>query len=259
MDKLRINNEECHNIIGFEKYHISESGRIYRTDTSKKRSSKTKDKIYLSENKVHFKLIKGKLKQGNLYLTDKNGKSHNVAITPLIARAFGIINKKKLSPRQEIGYKDSDEKNLHYTNLFIKKRVFTNTNSKLNKEDVKHIKKYIKQGISLRRIGQLFCVSEMQINRIKTGENWGNGKRKIKAPKAPFEIKEVKMKKYIATFNREETVSGIRKRFAIKRNPENPTDNLIIGIVNGYKLSLKHSNITRAKESVKKLNDYFFE
>jgi hypothetical protein len=99
----------------------------------------------------------------------------------------------------------------------------------------------------------------MQINRIKTGENWGNGKRKIKAPKAPFEIKEVKMKKYIATFNREETVRGIRKRFTIKRNPENPTDNLIIGIVNGYKLSLKHSNITRAKESVQKLNDYFFE
>src|SRR5680860_78866 len=133
MDKLRINNEECRNIIGFEKYHISESGRIYRTDTSKKKSSRTKDKVYLSENKVHFKLINGKLKQGNVYLTDKNGKLNNVAISPLIARAFGIINKKKLSYRQEIGYKDSDEKKLNYTNLFIKKRVYTNTNSKLNK------------------------------------------------------------------------------------------------------------------------------
>tara|TARA_B100000809_G_scaffold264452_1_gene320302 strand:- start:1365 stop:2153 length:789 start_codon:yes stop_codon:yes gene_type:complete len=256
---LIINSEECRNIIGFEKYHVSESGRIYRTDTDKKRSSKTKDKIYLSENKVHFKLINGKLKQGNVYLTDKNGKFNNVTISPLIARAFGVINKKKLSHRQEIGYKDSDEKNLHYTNLFIKKRVYTNTNSKLNKEDVKHIKKYIKQGISLRRIGQLFSVSDMQINRIKTGENWGNGKRKTKAPKAPFEIKEVKMKKYIATFDREQTVSGIKKRFTIKRNPKNPTDNLIIGIVNGYKLSLKHTNITRAKKSVQNLNEYFFE
>jgi hypothetical protein len=259
MDKIKINSEECRIIIGFERYHVSESGRIYRTDTNKKRSSSSKDKIYLSENKVHFKLINGTLKQGNVYLIDKNGKSNNVAITPLIARAFGVITKKKLSHRQEIGYKDSDEKNLHYTNLFIKKRVFTNTNSKLNKEDIKHIKKYIKQGVSLRHISRIFCVSEMQINRIKTGENWGNGKRKIKAPKAPFEIKEVGMKKYIAIFDREEAVSGIRKRFTIKRNPENPTDNLIIGIVNGYKLSLKHSNITRAKESVQKLNDYFFE
>ena len=82
---LIINSEECRNIIGFEKYHVSESGRIYRTDTDKKRSSKTKDKIYLSENKVHFKLINGKLKQGNVYLTDKNGKFNNVTISPLIA------------------------------------------------------------------------------------------------------------------------------------------------------------------------------
>tara|TARA_B100000809_G_scaffold31540_1_gene27455 strand:+ start:2740 stop:3531 length:792 start_codon:yes stop_codon:yes gene_type:complete len=259
MDKIKINSEECRIITGFERYHISESGRIYRTDTNKKRSSNSKDKIYLSENKVHFKLINGTLKQGNVYLTDNKGKFNNVAISPLIARAFGILNKKKLSHRQEIGYKDSDEKNLHYTNLFIKDRVYSNTNSKLNKEDIKHIKKYIKKGVPLRRIGQLFCVSEMQINRIKTGENWGNGKRKIKAPKAPFEIKEVGMKKYIATFDREKTVNGIRKRFTIKRNPKIPTDNLIIGIINGYKLSLKHTNITRAKKSVQNLNEYFFE
>jgi len=259
MEEIRINNEECRKIKGFEKYHISESGRIYRTDTGKKRSKRTKDKIYLGENKVHFKLIKGKLIQGNVYLTDKKGKLNNVAISPLIARAFGILQKKKLSSRQEIGYKDSDEQNLHYTNLFIKKRIYAKTTCKLTQEDVNHIKKHIKKGIPLRRIGQLFCVSEMQINRIKTGENWGNGKRKIKAPKAPFDIKDMRMKKYIATFDREETVSGIKKRFKIKRNPEIPTDNLIIGIVNGYKLSLKHTNITRAKKSAQYLNEYFFD
>mgnify|MGYP001403842266 CR=1 FL=1 len=253
-----INSEECRNIIGFEKYHISESGRIYRTDNGRKRSKRTMDKLYLGENKVHFKLIKGKLKLGNVYLTDKKGKLHNLAISILIARAFGILLKKKLSTREEIGYKDSNEQNLHYTNLFLKKRIYAKTTCKLSQEDVNQIKKHIKKGIALRRIGLLFCVSEMQINRIKTGENWGNGKRKIKAPKAPFDIKEMKIKKYIATFDREETVSGIKKRFKIKRNPESPTDNVIIGIVNGYKLSLKHTNITRAKENVQKLNDYFF-
>ena len=139
MGELRINNERCLNIIGFERYHVSESGRIYRTDVGKKRSNSTKDKIYLSENKVHFKLINGKLKQGNVYLTDKNGKFNNVAISPLIAKSFGILSKKKLPPRKKIGYKDSDETNLHYTNLFITDRI--QKNSKLNNEDIKQIKK----------------------------------------------------------------------------------------------------------------------
>lgn len=258
MHTIEINNEECRNIVGFERYHISESGRVYRTDMGIKRSAKSKDKIYLGENKVHFKLIKGKLKQANVFLTNNDGRLSNLSVSLLMAKTFGIINKKNFSHRKEIGYKDANEQNLHYTNLFIKDKDRVSTNSKLNKEDVKHIRKYIKQGVSLRHIGKLFCVSEMQINRIKTGENWGNGKRKIKAPTAPFEIKDKKIKRYIAIFDREETAKGIKKRFKVKRNPDVPTDNLIVGIVNGYKLSLKHSNITRAKINAEKLNAYFF-
>jgi len=112
--------------------------------------------------------------------------------------------------------------------------------------------------VPLRRIAWVFGVSEMQINRIKTGENWGNGKRKIKAPVAPFEIKDGRMRKYIATFDKKKTVIKIKKPFMVKRNSDKPTDNLIVGIVNGYKLSLKHTNITRAKRMVEKLNKYFF-
>ncbi|MCF6182761.1 hypothetical protein [Lutibacter sp.] len=257
MDKMIINSEECRNIIGFERYHVSESGRVYRTEIGKKRSWRTKGRICINENKVHFRVQNGKLRQGQVSLTDTNGKLHNVGVATLVARVFGVIDKKMISNRQKISYKDYNKKNLHYTNLFITEKVYSN--SKLNKKDIKHIKKYIKQGVSLRYISRIFCVSEMQINRIKTGENWGNGKRKIKAPKAPFEIKEVRMKKYIATFDRKKTVNGIRKRFTVKRNPKSPTDNLIIGIINGYKLSLKHTNITRAKKSVKTLNEYFFE
>lgn len=252
-----INGEECRNIIGFERYHVSESGRVYRTEIGKKRTWRTKGRIYINESKIHFRVQNGELRQGQVSLTDTNGKLHNVSIAPIVARTFGVIDKKTISNRQKIGYKDGNKKNLHYTNLFIAEKVYAN--SKLSKKDVKHIKKYIKQGVSLRYISRVFCVSEMQINRIKTGENWGNGKRKIKAPKAPFEIKEVRMRKYIATFDRKKIVSGIRKRFTIKRNPENPADNLIVGIINGYKLSLKHTNITRAKKSVKTLNKYFFE
>ncbi|EDM44604.1 hypothetical protein SCB49_13570 [unidentified eubacterium SCB49] len=257
MDYIVINDEKCYQIIGYENYHVSESGRIYRTEIDKERTWRTKGKIYKSENKIHFRIRNGKLRDGYASLTDKKGKLHSVTVSWLVAKAFNITSRKLNKKRHSIGYKDGNKRNLHYSNLLVLDRV--KNNSKLTLEDVKHIKKQIKKGIPLNRIAYLFNVSEMQINRIKTGENWGNGKRKIKAPKAPFEIEDSKIRKYIATFDRQEMNQSIKKTFTIKRNPEDPTDNTIVGIVKGYKLSLKHKNITRAREIVVRLNDYFFE
>ena len=257
MDYIVINDEKCHKILGFERYHISESGRIYRTETDKKRSWRTKGKIFISENKIHFRVQNGKLRHGLASLTDTKGKLHSVAVASIVAITFGVVSRKLKKNKQEIGYKDGNKRNLHYSNLLVIERI--TVNNKLNLEDVKHIKKHIKKGVPLNRIAYLFCVSEMQINRIKTGENWGNGKRKIKAPKAPFEIKDGRMRKYIATFDKKETTKNIKKPFTVRRNSEKPTDNTIVGIVEGYKLSLKHANITRAREMAKKLNEYFFD
>ncbi|MGE4290375.1 MAG: hypothetical protein AB7E36_16995 [Salinivirgaceae bacterium] len=52
------------------------------------------------------------------------------------------------------------------------------TYSKLNAEDVLRIKSMLQRGITQNVIAKLFCVSEMQITRIKRGENWAH----IKAP-----------------------------------------------------------------------------
>jgi len=256
MDYIVINDEKCHQIIGFERYHISESGRIYRTETGKKRSWRTKGKVYISENKIHFRVQNNKLRQGLASLTNDEGKLHSVTVAPLVAISFGVISRKLKKNRQAISYKDGDVRNLHYSNFFVTEKKAAN--SKLNLDDVKRIKKQIRKGIPLNKIAHLFGVSEMQINRIKTGENWGNGKRKIKAPEAPFEIENGRMRKYIATFDKKKTTKNIRKPFTVKRNAENLADNTIVGIVKGYKLSLKHTNITRAKKMVDKLNDYFF-
>lgn len=256
MEYMIINDEKCLPIVGFERYHVSESGRVYRTDVNKKRSWRTKGKQYINEKKIHYRYHNGKLRQALVSLSDFNGKLHNLTLAPLILMTFGIISK-KLKRHQTVGYKDGNRKNLHYTNLEVIEE--TRQNCKLTLEDVKHIKKQIKKGIPLNRIGFLFGVSEMQINRIKTGENWGNGKRKIKAPEAPFEIKDGRLRKYIATFDREKTIENVRKPFTVKRNPKKPTDNTIYGILRGYKLSLKHTNITRARAIVDKLNAYFFE
>ena len=257
METLIINNEECRLIKGFERYHVSESGRVYRTESDKLRKWRTEEKLYISENKVHYKMSDRTLRHGRVSITDNSGKLHNKTLSILVSTAFNNLDEKDLDESQEIGYRDGDNKNLHFKNLFVTTKSLPNF--KLTKKDVKHIRKYIRNNVPLNKIGKIFNVSEMQINRIKTGENWGNGKRKIKAPKAPFEIEDVQIRKYIATFNRTKSAVGIKKPFKIKRNPNKPTDNEIVGIVKGYKLSLKHTNITRAKKSVEKLNHYFFK
>lgn len=48
--------------------------------------------------------------------------------------------------------------------------------SKLSENEVLTIKKRLKKGDSLRKLAQRFKVSDMQIHRIKTGENWGHVK-----------------------------------------------------------------------------------
>ena len=258
MSELIINNELCKQIKDFERYHISESGRIYRTHPRKndgKEQGLMNIRSYISENKLHFRIRNGELRQGLVSITDKDGRLHNMVVSNLVAVAF--IDEKFNKKKNSIDYKDGNKKNLHYTNLYITDKK--HNQSKLTKSDVVEIKKLIKQAVPLRQIGKKFGVSEMQINRIKTGENWGSGKREIKAPVAPFEIKDGRMRKYIATFESKKVKANVRKKFTVKRNPEKPTDNTIVGIVNGYKLSLKHTNITRALQLVDKLNDYFFK
>lgn len=46
------------------------------------------------------------------------------------------------------------------------------TAAKLSVDDVKAIKTMIKKGVRANVISKLFCVSEMQISRIKNGINW---------------------------------------------------------------------------------------
>ncbi|MBI9069430.1 MAG: hypothetical protein JEZ09_19180 [Salinivirgaceae bacterium] len=258
MTSIIIDNEECRPIIGFKRYHISESGQVYRTAPSNNKEKKLiKDGApYVLKKDVFYVEHKGKLRQATCSLIDNNGKLHSLMVSELIVEAFGLFDGNYNNKKNSLEYIDGDKKNLHYSNLRICKKKYSNT--KLSDSDVKKIKRLISIGYPLKHIGLLFEVSEMQISRIKTGENWGNGKRKIKAPEAPFPIEDGKIRKYIAIFDRKEVQKEIKRPFTIKRNPDDPTDNIIIGILNGYKLSLKHKNITRAQVNIEKLNKYFF-
>lgn len=254
MSKI-INEEKCKIIPDFNAYHVSESGRVYRTLSPVNQKKPKKEYNYIRENKIHFKKDNVS-SHGRVSLIDEKGKLKNLCAAVLVAKAFKLINSKSKFRNKNIGYKDGNRYNLHFSNLIIIDKKYPN--SKLSHNDIKIIKKHIKSGDSLRKISLLFNVSEMQIYRIKTGENWGNGKRKIKAPIAPFFIESGHMRKYIATFKSEKLKVKIKKPFSIKRNPNNPTENIIHGIVGGFKLSRTHTNITRAKKSLKTLNNYFF-
>lgn len=251
-----INQEESKLIPDFSAYHISESGRVYRTSSPKKRIKSQSNKNYIQENKIHFKK-NNTTSHGRVSLIDEKGKLQNLCAALLVAKAFKLIDSRSKLAKKDIGYKDGNRNNLHFSNLIIVDKTYPN--SKLKYSDIQTIKKLIRKGNSLRKISALFSISEMQINRIKTGENWGNGKRKVKAPVAPFIVEDGSMRKYIATFENKQLKLKIKKPFSIKRNPENPTENIIQGIVKGFKLSKSHTNITRAKKNVKKLNAYFFK
>lgn len=66
----------------------------------------------------------------------------------------------------------------HPKNILYKfKKMFRETkyvspSSKLTENEVLTIKKRLKKGYTLRRLARQFGVSDMQIHRIKTGENW---------------------------------------------------------------------------------------
>jgi len=91
---------------------------------------------------------------------------------------------------------DRNLKNNHYTNLeWISleesnkrnaeyfKKIYTGKkypgvrhHTKLKEKDIIQLKKMLLRGITQAKIAKLFCISEMQVTRIKRGENWGDVK-----------------------------------------------------------------------------------
>jgi glycosyltransferase involved in cell wall biosynthesis len=49
-------------------------------------------------------------------------------------------------------------------------------NSKLKEQDVVLLKSMLQRGVPHVKIAKLFCISDMQVTRIKRGENWGHVK-----------------------------------------------------------------------------------
>ena len=84
-----INQEEAKLIPKFSSYHISESGRVYRTSSPKKKIKSEKNENYLKEIKLHFK--KNNISShGRVSLVDDKGKLQNLCAGLLVAITFKL-------------------------------------------------------------------------------------------------------------------------------------------------------------------------
>ncbi len=114
-----INKELCKQIKGFERYHISESGRIYRTQPkpgNTKEQKRLEEQSYISENKIHFREHNGKLRQALVSITDNNGRLRNLVVSNLMVVAF--IDENFNHKKNSVGYKDENKKN-YITQIYI--------------------------------------------------------------------------------------------------------------------------------------------
>jgi hypothetical protein len=174
--KLRkIEDEEWHEL-SFAKgrYEISNYGRIKSYQYDKKNG------IVLKLSDVN--------RFNRVDITLKDGTRKSFYVHKLVAEIF---LKKPSAKCKQVIHLDFNTKNNHVSNLqwstdedafqrIGKRNSERNrefkivTNSKLKKKDVIAIKEMIKRGTTQALIAKMFCISEMQITRIKRGENWGD-------------------------------------------------------------------------------------
>ncbi|MCX7985839.1 MAG: NUMOD4 motif-containing HNH endonuclease [Bacteroidales bacterium] len=154
------------------KYEVSNFGRV---------------KSYC-QNHTKGKILKpSKIGGFNVVSLKVGGKSRHFLVHKLVAEAFVPRN----NPDDEaVIHLDWNKTNNFYKNLqWVSKKECYNrmhkklqeerkkkgkvvTYSKLKTDEVALIKSMLERGVKQKLIAKMFCVSEMQISRIKKGDNW---------------------------------------------------------------------------------------
>lgn len=143
------------------------------------------------QNNKNGKLIKGSVIQGyrSLNVRLPKGKSFNRYLHKLVAEGFAD---KPTEEHKFVIHLDFDKQNNHFENLkwvtkeqmidhnrlnpaVINRRVPLHTkNYKLTETKVRLIKKMLKSDSTrLKMIAKQFGITHTQLNRIRSGENWG--------------------------------------------------------------------------------------
>jgi hypothetical protein len=161
--------------IASKKYEISNHGRVRSFCINKQKGRLLKPRIVNNFEMIDMR-VAGKVKHfcvhkltAEIFVPKDN--DNQTVVTHLDWNLHNNFYKNLKWITLEESYKRSSEYNKERLKNSGKKIV---TNSKLATGDVKMIKSMLQRGIRQNIIAKLFCVSEMQITRIKRNENWAD-------------------------------------------------------------------------------------
>ena len=187
--KLRKSEDEDWRILpGFNKrYQVSNYGRVKSFAYNKKDG-----KTLIGCEVNGFKLIQ----------ISKPGFSKKLYVHKLVAQVWvskpsdkhtfvthldGNLRNNHISNLEWHSRESLTEKHRELTKQKMKapryKRIIRN--SKLEESDIVLLKSMLQRGVVQAKIAKMFCISEMQVTRIKRGENWGH----VQVPKEEEEQK----------------------------------------------------------------------
>ena len=185
------------------RYHVSNYGRIKSFAYNKKEGQILKaseingfKQVQLNIKKIQHKFYVHKL-VAQIWISRPSDK--HIFVTHL----DGILKNNHISNLEWHTKETLVEKHREYAKLRPRtsngQRVVRN--SKLTESDIMLLKSMLERGVVQAKIAKLFCISEMQVTRIKRGENWGHikpsttGKEKKVQPLTASIIKRVEISK----------------------------------------------------------------
>ncbi len=159
-----------------ERYQVSNYGRIKSFAYDKKDGQILKCSVIngfkivqLATNKGRYKIYIHKLvaqiwtskpSDKHIFVTHLDGNLTNNHISNLEWHTRETLTEK----HRELGNRKNKNPN--------RKKIIRT--SKLNESDIRHLKSMLEKGVTQTKIAKMFCISEMQVTRIKRGENWGH-------------------------------------------------------------------------------------
>jgi hypothetical protein len=174
--KLRkLIDEDWKEVPGSEgKYLISNYGRIKsffynKTEGQILKSYSLKGFLIVGLRNVPFSRYIHKLVAYTWIGPPKDGQTNVIHLDGNIRNNY--VNNLQWATKEEV-YQRNSVLMTNRSKLLTKKELIKT--SKLKENDVKHIKTMLNRGVTQNVIAKLFKVSEMQITRIKRGENWGH-------------------------------------------------------------------------------------
>lgn len=171
----KIEDEEWRFIPGSnEKYMVSNYGRVKsfmvrKTDGQIMKPSKVGNFLALkiSVNKVNVSWYIHKL-VATIFIPNTSKE-----LTHVVHKDLNYMNN-QVSNLEWVKKEKVHENERLRNSRSLKRRKPSNT--RLKERDVAHLKAMLIKGFTQAEIAKLFCISEMQVTRIKRGENWGHVK-----------------------------------------------------------------------------------